>query len=264
VRVAILGMGPVGQAQKVLFGRHKLVTYDPVTDDERPDAEIAGCDFAVVAVGTPASHGGHADMSYVRDAVASVPVGLPVLVRSTTPPGSMSWIAASRTGPTCHCAEYLHERPGGGWSKSSDVPFVILGGMAEHRRWFLPVLRDVYPLRDIRQCELTESEMAKYAANLYWANRVTFVNELAGICAKFGVSWENVRAAWLADPRVHPSYTRMGNFPPGFGGRCWPKDLQALIAAAREAGYQPEFLEAIQDSNDRFTHPEEPDGALRD
>jgi UDPglucose 6-dehydrogenase len=44
----------------------------------------------------------------------------------------------------------------------------------------------------------------------------------------------------------------MTGFPPGFGGRCWPKDLSALIAAAADAGYKAEFLEAVQDANARF------------
>ena len=75
---------------------------------------------------------------------------------------------------------------------------------------------------------------------------------MAGIAKAFGVEWESVRQGWLMDPRITPEYTGMAGFPPGFGGRCWPKDLAALIAAAEDAGYDPEFLTAVQEANGRF------------
>ena len=96
------------------------------------------------------------------------------------------------------------------------------------------------------------AELAKYVANIHWAMRVTFVNEVAAVSEAFGVDWEDTRAAWLQDSRVHPDHTLMAGFAPGFGGRCWPKDLAALIAAASDAGYKAEFLEAIQAANERF------------
>src|SRR5262249_23046760 len=94
--------------------------------------------------------------------------------------------------------------------------------------------------------------LAKYTANLYWATRVTFVNEMAAIASTFGEDWEEVRAAWLMDSRIDPAYTAMEGFPPGFGGRCWPKDLAALIAASGDAGYFPGFLAAVEDENHNF------------
>jgi UDP-glucose 6-dehydrogenase len=104
----------------------------------------------------------------------------------------------------------------------------------------------------IHTCSAKESELAKYAANLYWATRVTFVNELALICGQFGVDYENVRAAWLSDPRMTGVYTQRAGYPPGFDGRCWPKDLAALTEASTDAGYDPLFLRSIKAANARF------------
>ena len=104
----------------------------------------------------------------------------------------------------------------------------------------------------IHECSAVVAELAKYTANLYWATRVTFVNEMAAVAAAHGVEWGEVRNAWLQDERVHLAHTLMAGFPPGFGGRCWPKDLSALIAASEEAGYKAEFLTAVQDANARF------------
>jgi UDPglucose 6-dehydrogenase len=75
---------------------------------------------------------------------------------------------------------------------------------------------------------------------------------MAAACAALGADWEQVRQAWLRDERVTPAYTAMDGFPPGFGGRCFPKDLAALIAASSDAGHKAEFLMAVQDANDRF------------
>jgi UDP-glucose 6-dehydrogenase len=72
------------------------------------------------------------------------------------------------------------------------------------------------------------------------------------VCEAFGADYENVRAAWLSDPRMTAVYTQRAGYPPGFDGRCWPKDLSALIAASTDAGYQPRFLEAVEAANERF------------
>ena len=64
------------------------------------------------------------------------------------------------------------------------------------------------------------------------------------------MDYERVRAAWLSDPRMTSVYTKRAGYPPGFDGRCWPKDLAALIAASIDAGYDPEFLWSIAAAND--------------
>jgi UDPglucose 6-dehydrogenase len=248
--VAIIGMGVVGRAQAKLFG--DVVTYDITDAGPYPEAAIAACDFAVIAVGTPEAFGGHADLTAVTAAVNQLPSGLPVLIRSTVPPGTMQQLRASSGRELiAHAPEFLTERDGGPWPESADVPFLILGGQPDARRFFRPQLARVFP-GVIHECTALEAELAKYTANLAWATRVTFVNEMAAICDAAGSDWENVRAAWLCDPRVAPAYTAMAGFPPGFGGACWPKDLAALIAAAWDLGYEPEFLRAISRVNDRF------------
>ena len=137
------------------------------------------------------------------------------------------------------------------WQTSEDVPYMLIGGEPEAQVFFEQTFRQVFPGR-IHHCTANEAELAKYAANLYWATRVTFVNELANICERFGVDYERVREAWLQDPRMLEPYTRRAGFPPGFDGRCWPKDLSALIEASIDAGYCPTFLMDVQEANGRF------------
>lgn len=227
---------------------YEVVTYDIADGRPYPRDKVAECAFAVICVGTPEGEDGKADLSGVWNAVSQVPKRVPLLIRSTMPPGSTAQIPGDIV---CHAPEFMHERKGGAWSESSDVPFLILGGKPEARAYFLPHLMGIFP--KIHECDARTAEMVKYVINLHLAARVTFINEMDRICQAVGANWEDVREAWLMDPRITPEYTGgIAEFGPGFGGRCWPKDLAALIASSREAGYDPAFLLAIQENNARF------------
>jgi nucleotide sugar dehydrogenase len=252
MKVAIIGMGTVGTGQARFFKEHDLVTYDPRFNDTYPEQDIAGCDFAVICTGTPEGPDGAADTTDFHAATARLPATMPMLIRSTVPPGTTDSLQAIRSGLTCFCPEFMHERPGGIWKDSSDVPWLILGGIQQATQWFHDVLREIYP-GVIYQCRAMPAELAKYTANIYWAMRVTFANEMARVCQSYGISWEETRSAWLQDSRINPAYTAMAGFPPGFGGRCLPKDLAALIKASSSNGYEPEFLRCIQNANMLFT-----------
>jgi UDPglucose 6-dehydrogenase len=255
MRVGIIGLGVIGQAQAEMFAGHDLVTYDPQDHDIYPFDALRACDFAIVCVGTPESPDGRADLTYVENAIAELPPLLPVLLRSTVPPGTTDLnLGGQKVRLYAHAPEFMGENVLHSWQKPTDVPYMIIGGKPEATVFFREKFTRVFP-GTIHTCSAKESELAKYAANLYWATRVTFINELAGICEAFGVDYENVRAAWLQDPRMTSVYTQYAGYPPGFDGRCWPKDLAALIVASGDAGYFPWFLRAIEDANDRFRQP---------
>ena len=247
MKVGIIGLGTVGAAQERMFGGHVHVTYDPLDHDTYPYEQLSECDFAVVCVGTPAGDDGRADLSQVEDAAGHLPPGLPVALRSTVPPGTTDRLFSNGV----HVPEFMGESVLHSWQRSEDVPYMLIGGTPEATVLFEQVFRQVYPGR-IHHCTAKEAELAKYAANLYWATRVTFVNEFANICERFGVDYERVREAWLKDPRMLEPYTRRAGFPAGFDGRCWPKDLSALIHASVEAGYCPTFLMDVREANDRY------------
>lgn len=251
MRVAIIGLGVIGTAQADMFADHDVVTYDPAIDSVYPADRIAACDFAIVCVGTPEAADGSADLSYVEAAAAALPDRLPAVIRSTVPPGTTDRLLGGSGRLYCHAPEFMGENVLHSWQRPADVPYMIVGGDPEATLFFKTAFTQVFP-GPIHECSAMESELAKYAANLYWATRVTFINELAMICGQFGVDYENVRAAWLSDPRMTSVYTKRAGYPAGFDGRCWPKDLAALTAASTDAGYDPAFLQSIADANARF------------
>jgi UDPglucose 6-dehydrogenase len=96
---------------------------------------------------------------------------------------------------------------------------------------------------DIRSAELT-----KYAANAMLATKISFMNELANIAERVGADIEKVRVGIGSDPRIGYSFIYPGT---GYGGSCFPKDVQALIRSAREAGHEPQVLHAVESVNAR-------------
>src|SRR5699024_1049137 len=92
-----------------------------------------------------------------------------------------------------------------------------------------------------------EAAMVKYANNVFLAGKLSLINELGNICKEFGVDSYEVSEAIGLDERISAKFLRSGV---GWGGSCFPKDTDALRAAGREAGYEPELLDSIVAVND--------------
>ncbi|HKI86195.1 MAG TPA: nucleotide sugar dehydrogenase, partial [Thermoanaerobaculia bacterium] len=96
--------------------------------------------------------------------------------------------------------------------------------------------------------DITSAQMIKYASNAFLATRVSFINEVAGVCERVGASIQEVARGIGYDPRIGPSYLSAGI---GFGGPCLEKDLKALIKIAEANDYEPRVLRAVLGRNDR-------------
>jgi UDPglucose 6-dehydrogenase len=94
--------------------------------------------------------------------------------------------------------------------------------------------------------DVRSSELTKYAANAMLATKISFMNELANVAERVGADIEKVRLGIGSDPRIGYSFIYPGT---GYGGSCFPKDVQALIRSSREVGHQPEILQAVEAVN---------------
>lgn len=109
---------------------------------------------------------------------------------------------------------------------------------------YAPFLRTNRP---VIVMDLVSAELIKFAANAFLATKISFINEIANICEGVGADVDKVREGLGLDNRIGPRFLYPGL---GYGGSCFPKDVQALMATAKEAGYIPRLLEAV----DRINH----------
>ncbi|MCP5208387.1 MAG: UDP-glucose/GDP-mannose dehydrogenase family protein [Hahellaceae bacterium] len=216
-----------------------------------------------VAVGTPADENGSADLKYVltvAETIATYMQSYKVIInKSTVPVGTadkvkqkISAVLQDRSSDLSFDVvsnpEFLKEGDAVNDCKKPDR--IIIGTDNEEvkelmRELYAPFNRnhDKIIFMDVRSAELT-----KYAANCMLATKISFMNEISNLAEIFGADIEMIRQGIGSDPRIGYQFIYPGC---GYGGSCFPKDVQALIRSANEADYKPSILEAVERVNAR-------------
>lgn len=250
MKIAIIGTGAVGMGMAKLF--EDAVLYDePKGIGGR--AEVNACDLAFVAVPTPQAPDGSSDTSIVEEVVSWL--GTPTIVlRSTVSVGMTRRLATSYRKDIVFQPEYgPAETPDHPFNDLRNVRWIILGGEPGPSKRALRAWQSVYSSDvTVRFTTWEAAELAKYMENAFLAIKVTFCNELYEIAERVGVDYDELRELWLMDPRIGKTHTWVPPEARGFGGRCLPKDLAALIRTAEERAYAPELLREVVRSNERF------------
>lgn len=248
--LAIVGFGAVGQGIRQLFP--DAVAYDPPLSIGTR-AEVNACEFAMVAVPTPQSPDGSADVSIVEEAVRWIECAH-IVLRSTVPVGTTDRLRGQTGKSIVFQPEY-------GPASTPDHPFrdlhnirwVILGGERSDTTPVADLYKTVFNSDiQIHQTDARTAELTKYMENCFLALKVTFCNEFYELARVLGVDYNELRELWLLDPRVGRSHTFVYPTERGFGGGCLPKDLNAIVSAARAAGYEPTLLEELLATNLRI------------
>lgn len=207
--------------------------------------------IAIVAVGTPTTAGGSADMRYVRAVIdflaENAAPGTVVVMKSTVPPGTGSRLAPRVESAGLHYVsnpEFLRE--GSAVEDWFTTDRVVLGGNGEA----LDRVRALYARIDspILECDITSAEMIKYASNAFLATKISFINEIAVLCDLVGASIDEVSRGIGLDARIGPAFLRPGI---GYGGSCFPKDTRALDFIATLNGYNFHLLRSVIEVNAR-------------
>ncbi|RKQ38120.1 UDP-glucose/GDP-mannose dehydrogenase family protein [Enterobacter sp. R1(2018)] len=214
-----------------------------------------------IAVGTPPDEDGSADLKYVTAVARTIAQHMTshkvVLDKSTVPVGTADKVRSVM-------AQTLKER-------GVDIPFDVVSNpeflkegaavsdcmrperivIGTDNDDVVDLLRELYEpfnrnhdrmiLMDIRSAELT-----KYAANCMLATKISFMNEISNLAELLGADVEKVRQGIGSDPRIGYHFIYPGC---GYGGSCFPKDVQALIRTAEQIGYQPRLLQAVEQVN---------------
>ncbi len=221
------------------------------------------CEVFFIAVGTPPGEDGSADLKYVQ-AVAheiggllqqyavivdksTVPVGTAELVRKTIQ-DQLDKRGVEVDFDVVSNPEFLKE--GAAIEDFMKPDRVVIGSDSDKAR---ELMRQLYaPFNRNHERTLfmgvRDAEMTKYAANSMLATKISFINEIANLCEKLGVDVENVRKGIGSDSRIGMSFIYPGC---GYGGSCFPKDVQALIRMADNVDFNAGLLKAVELRNDK-------------
>jgi UDPglucose 6-dehydrogenase len=215
---------------------------------------VEGARVVFVAVPTPESADGSADLSIVENVIDEIAgrldPGAILAFKSTVPVGTVDGMSdrllsiGRQDVAVASNPEFLAES-----SAVDDFLHpgrIVIGTRSEPAG---EVLASIY--RDLRApvvvTDPVSAEMIKYSSNAYLATRVTFANAIANVCEVVGADVEDVLLGMGYDDRIGHHFMRPG---PGFGGSCFPKDTKALAAIARSAGYRFSLLEGVIEVND--------------
>jgi UDPglucose 6-dehydrogenase len=212
-----------------------------------------------VAVGTPMSDEGQADLSYVEMVAKSVGEHLNgykiVVMKSTVPAGTCDLVQGiiEITSTSGHDFDVVSNpeflREGSAIEDFMKPDRIVLGASTERA---LKVMTEIYrPLilenTPVVDTDVKTSEMIKYASNAFLATKISFINEIASICERIHADVSVVSRAMGLDERIGPKFLRAGA---GYGGSCFPKDTRALVKTAEAAGYDLRIVKAAITVND--------------
>ncbi len=164
-------------------------------------------------------------------------------IKSTVIPGTVDRLTAVGHREIVFSPEYLGESLGHPWSEPDSCGFVIVGGTGKTVTLVTNAYRSCAPQLTFHYADARTAELCKYMENCFLATKVSFVNQFYEIAKVFGVSFEELRGLWLLDTRIGESHTRVEG-ERGFGGRCLPKDMTAIVASLSDHGGAP-LLEAV-------------------
>ncbi len=226
---------------------------------------VQASELVMVCVGTPSRANGDLDLHFVEDVCAEIGRSLAskdtyttVVIRSTMLPGSaperLLPILSAESGKVpgqdfgfCVNPEFLRE--GSAIADFDAPPFTLIGALDPRSSAHLAAVY-AHIQAPLHLAQLGEAEMVKYASNAFHALKVVFANEIGNLCQAYGLDSHRIMDIFVQDTKLNlsPYYLKPGF---AFGGSCLPKDLRALLFAARQVALTTPVLEAILPSNQR-------------
>ncbi|WML41274.1 UDP-glucose/GDP-mannose dehydrogenase family protein [Neobacillus sp. OS1-2] len=234
----------------------KHVTNETIKFTKKAKKAIKENDVIFICVGTPKGTDGSADLTYVKNVAESIGKHMNhykvIVTKSTVPVGTAelvtNWIKESQAEAipfdVVSNPEFLRE--GSALQDAFNPDRIVIGTTSEPAR---KIMRELY--QDFT-CPILEtnpkaSEMIKYAANSFLAMKISYINELAWVCDKLGININDVSTGMGLDNRIGPQFLKAGM---GYGGSCFPKDVNALIQIAKENETTLTILEKVVEVNE--------------
>lgn len=259
--IGVVGLGYVGTAvQKGFESVVNVVTYDIAKECTETSVQgvLSKAQIIFICVPTPMNQDGTCNIDIVRDVLSQMgtlqteykPI---CVIKSTVTPGTTNKLSEEFPHLTlCFNPEFLTEK-----NYINDFMSqvnIVLGYTGENYKEILPVIK-LYSERfgesQISMVTAKEAEMIKYVANTMLSTKIAYLNEIYQICNRVGINYDRITRVLEKDERLGNTHWKVpghdGHF--GFGGTCFPKDINALIQFAKQSGQNTPLLEAVWNKN---------------
>lgn len=259
INLGIIGYGYVGQAvangfSKSSNGKDTIRYYDKYKDTLSLEEVIKKSEFVFVCLPTPmkANESG-IDLSIIHDSIGQISKQTDgsekiVVIKSTVTPGTTAIL--EKKYPKTHFAfnpEFLTEA--NYLEDFLNADRTVIGASSDLvSRRVAVIYRQRFPKTSIYQTDPTTAEAVKYFANAFLSLKVTFANFFYDYCQKIGIKYEEVKRMAAKDPRIVDSHLDITTMR-GFGGKCFPKDLVAIIREFKKAGVDSSLLKTMWEYN---------------
>ena len=256
--VGIIGQGFVGTALREVFSCYnKVYTYDKAHEHLSTHKSVTAlaydCDVVFVCVPTPMKKDGSCDTSIVEKVcIEACETGRKniIVIKSTVPPGTTKYLnEVCLDSQIVFNPEFLLER--NATEDFRHTERVILGGPRPATTRLKQFYANVFPKASIIKTDETIAEFVKYLTNCFLAVKVSLANEFAGMCEANGVDYDKVVEYAVHDERLGDSHWSVpgpdGRF--GFGGSCFPKDINALMHLAQVLCIKANTIEGAWNTN---------------
>lgn len=259
-KLGIIGYGIVGQAlafgfsQADIKDKYEIRYYDKYKDTDSLETVVSSSEFIFICLPTPMKEDESGiDLSIIEDSIAEITqytnnTDKIIVIKSTVVPGTTA--ALEKKYPKSHFAfnpEFLTEANYLEDFLNADRNIVGANNDLVSRRT-VALYRQRFPHTRIFQTDSTTAEMVKYMANAFLATKVIFANQMYDLCQALGIKYEEVKSMVTADHRIFDSHLDVTTAR-GFGGKCFPKDIVALIGRAKDLNVDPKLLETVWSIN---------------
>jgi UDPglucose 6-dehydrogenase len=246
-KVGIIGNGFVGESQAFAFSpiaEIRIFDVNPLKSTHTM-SEVCECDFVFVCVPTPMRADGSQDISFIRNVFETVTAGSIFIIKSTILPGTTQKLQHEFPELSIiFSPEFLTER-----TAKLDMltqARIILGGDLQICNEVKQLFQQRFMNRHFIITDSVTAELIKYMNNTFFATKVSIMNEFKRLSDALGANWHDAIYGFAADGRIGDSHLHVpgpdGKL--GYGGTCFPKDVNALIHMGRELGTPMHTLEA--------------------
>lgn len=252
--IGIIGQGFVGDAVFKKFKNYFTVkTYD--LDESKSNSsldEVSKSDFIFVCLPTPMNKDGSCDISIVENVVKKLDKNYNpknIIIKSTIPPGTTDLWNKKYNNNIVFNPEFLTEK--NAVNDYNSQKRIIIGGDKSKIESLNNIFLSVFENASIINISAKEAEMVKYLTNNFLTVKVSFANEIYSLCKKLEINYDKVLECAILDDRLGSSHWKVpghdGDF--GFGGHCFPKDINAIIHLSKKLGSISNVIQSAVKTN---------------